>query len=521
MFRLLQTKTSQLFTVLGISILLSTSALHSQTGIPNNFDSWVEQGMTNWNLPGMAVAVVKDGEVILAKGYGEKKLGSGNMVDNQTVFGIASVSKNITAAALAILVDEGKLNWDDKVIDHLPWFALSDPWVTSQVTVRDLLTHRVGLGRMLGNRLQFMTNHSRNEVIYQMRYMDFEAAYRDKSVYSNMMYSVAGQLIEAIEGISWDEFLTKKLFNPLGMNETMTSITQFTEQTNLATPHQEIEGKITPIAWRNWDNAAPAGSINSTVSDVAKWLQLQLGTPGTFKSNTLISEEQMHEIHRPQIVSPRSNTYGTQASYGFGWNIFDYKNERILTHGGATDGFNTSVYMLPNQNLGIVVITNSFSHFREAVVYTLIDSFLNTEDTDWASFYYDRYQNQFERAKKIRKEIHDAREVNTEPKHSLEAYTGSYTDAAYGTVEIFKQGNELKVKFWNNENLTATLEHWHHDTFRAIWKNPAQREEFTWFTMGKNGDVDTFHFELALRPLLLQVGAYPSNYTRVVEFKRD
>jgi CubicO group peptidase (beta-lactamase class C family) len=521
MFKSITLKTPVLFTILSIALILSGSPVQSQNGIPENFDNWVEENLTKWNLPGMAIAVVKDGKILMAKGYGEKKLGSGNPVDEHTVFGIASVSKNITAAALAILVDEGKLNWDDKVIDHIPWFALSDPWVTSQVTVRDLLIHRVGVGRMLGNRLQFMTNHSRDEVIYQMRYMDFEAPFRDKSVYSNVMYSVAGQLIEYIEGVSWDEFLIERLFKPLGMNNTTTSITQFTAQTNLATPHQEIEGKVTPIPWRNWDNAAPAGGVNSSVSDVAKWMLLQLGTPGSFDNKTLISDAQMREMHRPQIISQRANPYDTQASYGFGWNIFDYNGERILTHGGATDGFSTSLYMLPNQNLGIVVITNSFSLLREAAVYTLIDSFLNLDDTDWGTRYFNSYQNQYTNVMQERETIHNAREKNTNTKHPLDAYTGTYTDVAYGEIEIYKQGNTLKVRFWDNKDLTATLEHWHHDTFRAVWNNPAQREEFSWFSMDKDGKVDAFHFEFSLRPRLLQVGAYPSNYTRIVKFKQN
>lgn len=521
MFRIMYITTSSLFMLFLTLVSLLATPLHSQKGIPENFDNWVENGLTKWNLPGMAIAVVKDGEVLMAKGFGEKKLGGGSPVDEHTVFGIASVSKNITAAALAILVDEGKLNWDDKVIEHMPWFALSDPWVTAQVTVRDLLIHRVGVGRMLGNRLQFMTNLSRDEVINQMRYMDFEAPFRDKSVYSNVMYSVAGQLIEYIEGVSWDTFLTERVFKPLGMNNTNTSITQFNAQTNLATPHQEINGKVTPIEWRNWDNAGPAGGVNSTVSDVAKWMLLQLGTPGTYKNTSLISETQMQEMHKPQIISPRANPYDTQASYGFGWNIFDYKGERILTHGGATDGFSTSVYMLPNQNLGIVVITNSFSLLREAVVYTLIDSFLNLEDTDWSSRYFGSYQNQYSRGMQEREKIHKARENNTKTKHPLDAYIGTFSDLAYGKIEIYKKGNSLKVRFWNNEDLTATLEHWHHDTFRALWNNPAQREEFSWFTMDKYGKIDAFHFEYNLRPQLLQVGAYPSNYKRIVTFKRD
>lgn len=501
--------------------ILCSNIIVSQNKIPDDFDQWVIDGMAAWNIPGMAIGVVKDGEVLFSKGFGVKQLSTNDKVDEHTVFGIASVSKNMTAAALAILVDEGKLNWDDKVIKHIPWFELSDPWVTSQVTVKDLLIHRVGVGRMLGNRLQFMTKNSRDEVIYQLRYMDFEAPFRDRNVYSNVMYSVAGQLIEYIEGVSWDEFLTERFFKPLGMNNTTTSITQLGATTNKATPHQYINGKVTPIKWRNWDNACPAGGVNSTVADLNKWMLMQLSEPGVYEGKRFISQNQMRAMHRPQIAYQPADPYAAQSSYGLGWQITDYNGERVITHGGATDGFNTFAYLVPNQNLGIVVVTNTFNSFGSAVFYTLLDAFLDTEERNWQEHYLSMYQNAYNRVSQIRENIHNAREKNTQPKHSLEKYTGIYTDLAYGKIEIFKENNQLKVKFWDTDDLTATLEHWHHDTFRALWNNPAQREEFSWFTMDRNGAVEKFHFEFCLRPMLLQVGAYPSNYTRVVEFLKE
>lgn len=502
-------------------IFLFSNVVLSQNKIPDDFEQWVNDGMAAWNIPGIAIGVVKDGEVLLSKGFGVKQLGTNDKVDEHTVFGIASVSKNMTAAALAILVDEGKLNWDDKVVKHIPWFALSDPWVTSQVTVKDLLIHRVGVGRMLGNRLQFMTESSRDEVIYQLRYMDFEAAFRDRNVYSNVMYSVAGQLIEYIEGVSWDEFLTERFFKPLGMNNTTTSITQLGTTTNKATPHQYINGKVTPIKWRNWDNAGPAGGVNSTVADLNKWMLMQLSEPGVYEGKRYISQNQMRAMHRPQIAYQPADPYSTQSSYGLGWQITDYKGERVITHGGATDGFNTFAYLVPNQNLGVIVVTNTFNNFGSAVFYTLLDAFLDREERNWQEHYLSMYQNAYNRVSQIRENIHNAREKNTQPKHSLEKYTGIYTDLAYGKIEIFKENNQLKVKFWDTDDLTATLEHWHHDTFRAVWNNPAQREEFSWFTMDRNGVVEKFHFEFCLRPMLLQVGTYPSNYTRVVEFLKE
>src|SRR5690606_20194028 len=254
--------------------LVSTIAF-SQSQLPDNFDEWIENGRKDWQIPGLAVGIVKDGKVVYAKGFGEQQLGSKDLVDANTVFSIASVSKNITAAALGILVDEGLISWDDKITDHIPWFQLKDPWVSKEMTIRDALTHQVGLGRILGNRLQFMTNSSRDSVLYQMRYMELEKPFRSEFVYNNVMYSLAGQVIEYVDGRTWDDFLKARLFEPLEMHSTTTSITQLKDSDNQAYPHQEIEGKVVPIARRNWDNAGPAGGINASVNDLNKWMLMQ------------------------------------------------------------------------------------------------------------------------------------------------------------------------------------------------------------------------------------------------------
>src|SRR5690554_5609306 len=310
-------------------VSLSIASLTAQQ-LPKDFDSWVESSRQDWKIPGMAVGIVKDGEVIYAKGFGEKQLGGGDAVDANTIFSIASVSKNMTAAALGILVDEEKITWDDKIIAHIPWFQMKDPWITREITIRDALTHRVGLGRILGNRLQFMTNSSRDEVLYQMRYMDFEKPFRSDFVYNNVMYSLAGQVIEYTNGRTWDDFLKERLFEPLGMNSTTTSITQLKKGDNQAYPHQEIDGKVVPIARRNWDNAGPAGGVNSTVNDLNKWLLMQLQVAGTFKDKTIISSKQMNEIQKPQALRPHASASSAHASYGLGWNILDYKDRKSV-----------------------------------------------------------------------------------------------------------------------------------------------------------------------------------------------
>ena len=505
------------FTLVFLAIIFYSS-LFAQNGLPEDFDNWIDASREDWKIPGLAVGIVKDGEVVYAKGFGEKQLGGGDKVDANTIFSIASVSKNITAAALGILVDQGKIGWDDKITKHIPWFQLKDAWVTQELTIRDALTHRSGLGRILGNRLQFMTNSSRDEVLYQMRYMNLEKPFRTSYVYNNVMYSLAGQIIEYTDGRTWDVFLTEELFRPIEMYSATTSITQLKENDNLAYPHQEIDGKVVSIHRRNWDNAGPAGGVNASVNDLNKWMLMQLGTAGEYKGKTIVSEKQMNEIHKPQMVRPMNDAMASQATYGFGWNILDYKGNRVLTHGGATDGFNTSLYLMPELNLGIIVVGNTFNTLGNAIAYQVMDAYLGEGDVDWSLYYLNRHKQAYKKALEARNKIHDARVKNTKPSLSLEAYVGVYESEGYGKVEVKKSGKDLVIYFWDTEGLEAKLEHWHFDTFRAVWKNPAQREEFMQFYIGKNGKVEALDFEFVLRPMLLQVGAYPSDYTHTEQF---
>lgn len=502
-----------------IVFIFSFTFSFAQT-LPENFDNWLEDSRKDWNIPGMAVGIVKDGEVVYAKGFGVKQLGKNHKVDANTIFSIASVSKNITAAALGILVDRGKIDWDDKIVQHIPWFQLKDPWVTQEITIRDALTHRVGLGRILGNRLQYMTESSRDSVLYYMRYMELEKPFRSGFVYNNVMYSLAGQIIEYADGRTWNEFLKQELFIPLEMTSSTTSITEIKASDNQAYPHQEIEGKIVSIPRRNWDNAGPAGGVNSTINDLNKWMLMQLQTSGEYNGKTIISTKQMNEIHKPQMIRPQANAMATQSTYGFGWNIYDYKGKRVLTHGGATDGFNTAMYLMPELNLGIIVVGNTFNSLGNAVANQVMDAYLGENDTDWSERYLNGYKNAYARATEARQKIHDERVKNTKPTLPLESFVGKYQSQGYGKIEVIKTGNELTLRFWNDNHLEATLEHWHFDTFRAVWKNRAMREEFMQFHLDKSGKVSALDFEFVLRPQLLQVGAYPSSYTQTVRFER-
>lgn len=503
-----------------VSISLSITSIFAQQDLPDDLEVWIEAGRKDWEIPGMAVGVVKNGEVIFAKGFGEKRLGSGEKVDDNTIFSIASVSKHITATALGILVDQGKITWDDKIVQHIPWFQFKDPWITQEVTIRDILTHQTGLGRLLGNRLHFMTNISRDEVLYQVRYMDLEKPFRADYVYNNVMYSLAGQIIEYVDGRTWDDFLKEELFKPLGMNIATTSITEIKPGDNQAYPHQEIDGKVQPIQRRNWDNTGPAAGVNTSVNELNTWMLMQLGE-GTYKDQTLVSKEQMKQIQSPQkAMRPSANSKGWR-TYGFGWNIMDHEGLQVITHGGATDGFNTSMYLVPDLDLGIVVVGNTFNGFGNAVAYHIMDANIGVSNVDWHERYLQGYKRNYERVSKAREAIHDARIKKTKPSLSLDDYLGVYLSEGYGKVEVKKNGKDLVLHFWDTPGLEATLEHWHFDTFRAVWKNRAQREEFMQFHLGKDGKVVALDFEFVLRPMLLQVGAYPSNYTHTEKFVKE
>jgi len=484
-------------------------------------DDWIEQGMADWEIPGLAIAVVHEDEIIYQKGFGRLDMNEADAVDAHTLFGVASTTKAMTVAALGMLVDEGKLDWDDRVIDHMPEFRLSDPWVTREVRVRDLLTHRVGVGRMTGNRLQFMSNSPREKIIHQMRYHDFEQPFRSDYVYSNVMYSVAGELIPAITGQSWDDFLLERLFQPLGMDRSNTSITQLEGDDNAAWPHQEIDGELQRIPRRNFDNVGPSASVNSSVHDMAQWMRLQLGEAGVHEGQRLISAETMAEMHDAQIATGRDDHQSPIEAYGLGWGLAEYRGMSIARHGGATDGMNTQLVLVPELDLGVVVVSNTFNHFRLALANTVIDRVAGLEDKDWHEQYRERYLANKAEAQEKREAVHQARQQGTQPSVALDDFKGRYHDDLYETVEVFSPGEgRLALRFWGDDDHIADLEHWHHDTFRAHWRNPARREKFVHFTLDRDGQVDTLKVTFTLRPDLLQVGLYPSDYQRTVHFQR-
>ena len=477
---------------------------------------WIETERERWEIPGLAVAIVHQDEVILAQGFGKLGLADSRPVDGDTQFGIASLSKAMTATALALLVDEGKLAWDDRVVDHLPGFALSDPWVTDQVTIRDLLGHRVGVGRLFGNRLTFMPSATREEAIAQLRHHDFERGFRQGYVYSNAMYAVAGAVLEAVSGQTWEDFLEQRLFEPLGMGRSNTRIGDL--DGNSARPHQEIRGELIEIQRRDWGWGAPAAAVNSAVNDLARWMRFNLGDAGVLEGHRLVSEEAMATLHSPVNLTGFDDDYPGVNAYALGWGLGRYQQFHVLRHGGATDGINTMLWLLPELDLGIVISANRFTGFNAAVMREVVDRFAGIEATDWSAELLAEYAEDRAEAAQARESLEQARFEDTRLRHELSAYTGSYEHPLYGLAEVRVEGDLLHLMLWQDESQTLSLEHWHHDTFRAHWLNPAQREKFLWFAMGEDGMPAELNVRFTLRQLMIEEGVYPADYTRTVRY---
>ncbi len=489
----------------------------------DGLDEYIYKGMSDWKIPGFAISVVKEGKIIFENGYGVRKMGEDVEVDPNTVFGVASTTKAMTATLLGMLADEGKIHWDDRVRDHLPWFELSDPWVSDVVTIRDLLTHRVGIGRLTGNRLVFMPGRDRQTILGHVRHIPFEIPFRSGYVYSNMMYMVAGMIIGEVTGTSWDDFIIRRLFSPLGMNTASVSVTHISDDDNAAWPHQEIEGEIRTIPRRNFDNVGPAASVNASAHDMARWMLLNLGQPGQYEGKELVSPGIMNEIFQPQHAFPMSDPLrGNMSAYALGWNSGIYEGYRTLQHSGGTDGMNSMVTLVPEIDLGIFVAGNLFCGFRPALVNHIIDLFLGIErEYDWNVLSMQRHDKNMKEALQRRQEIEDSRITGTSPTLPLNAYTGIYHDRVYDDAEVYMaEDGKLRIRFWNDPEMVTELEHWHYDTFRASWINPAMREKFVNFDLGNMGEIRQLNVTFTLRPAMIQAGIYPTDYYRIVEYKR-
>ena len=483
--------------------LLAASFAPAQTApavAPQDLDAFTARVLKEFEVPGLAVAIVKDGRVVLAKGYGVRKLGEAAPVDENTLFGIASNTKAFTAAALAMLVDEGKISWDDAVTKHLPAFQLYDPYVTREMTIRDLLTHRSGLGLGAGDLLWWPpTDYSREEIIRRFRYVKPATSFRSRYAYDNVLYMVAGQVVAAVTGKTWDDFIKERIFTPLGMTTSNTSVAALTASRDAATPHAKVDGGLKTISALPLENVGPAGAINSSVAEMAKWLIAQLNRGQMGEGRRLFSEQRSREMWSAQTITPLGDPpphlaalRANFSAYGLGWGLTEYRGFRMVSHTGGLMGFVSRVTLVPDLSLGVVVLTNQQSGGAfQSMTYRILDHFMNAPATDWVAAFKKSEEMGLARAAEVEKRLASTRAADSKPSLSLAKYAGRYTDAWYGDITISLENDKLVLRFGHTPLLVGNLEHWQHDTFVARWRDRSlEADAFVTFALKPDGGIE-------------------------------
>jgi CubicO group peptidase (beta-lactamase class C family) len=484
-------RTKAIWLVILLLLALPASQIsYAQEAPSKDFDDYINKALKDWDVPGLAIAIVKNDQVVFAKGYGVRKFGDPTPVDEKTLFAIGSSSKAFTSASIAMLMDEGKLKWDDPATKYLPGFQLFDPYVTRELTVRDLLCHRSGLER--GDLLWYATPYDRDEIIQRVRFLKPSWSFRSKFGYQNIMYLAAGQIVARVSGKRWDDFIRDRIFKPLGMTSSSTSIGDLKNATDVATPHSKIDDKVETIAWRNIDNIAPAGSINSNVVDMAQWLRLQLGE-GVYKGQRLISSGGAKEMHTAQTVirmEPPWTLFYSDAHFlnGLAWFLHDHRGRKVVEHGGNIDGMSALVAMIPEEKLGLVILTNmNGTPLPGAIANRVYDLYLGAQPRDYSAEMLKSYTALLEQGKQAQKKIEESRVKGTSPSLALDQYAGIYKDEMYGDAKVALQGGKLVL---TTPGFTGDLAHWNYDTFQVTWRDRTLGKALVTFTLNARGKID-------------------------------
>jgi CubicO group peptidase (beta-lactamase class C family) len=496
--------------VLWAALLLGGAA---QASPPADIDDYVARAMQTFEAPGLALAIVEGDKTTHAKGYGVRKLGESRKADERTLFPIGSCTKAFTAAALALLVDDGKLGWDDKVTDKLPGFRLYDPYATAELTVRDLLAHRSGLGLGAGDLLWLpATDYSRRQLMHQLRYIKPATSFRSGYAYDNVLYVVAGVLIEQISGQTWENFVQKRILDKLGMDDTAISLRQALKTSNRATPHARIGGEMrglgpnTPLSEdpmrMESPNIAPAGSIQASAADIARWLAVQINQGAMPGGGRLFSEASAKKMWEPLVIEPPDRLPASLDArkpnfieYALGWNVTDYRGHKIITHSGAVFGGKAVVVIVPEKRVGIAIMVNSEDGgARWAPFYHLLDHYLGLEPIDWIAKYREAVDELTSRGlesqKKLLAAVAPPDSAPAGPSLPIAKYAGVYRDAWYGTITIKLKNDKLRIQFDHTPAMHGPLEHVRNDTFRTRFDDRNLEDAYVTFALKPDGSID-------------------------------
>ena len=469
--------------------------------VPRDLDRFIESVMREFHVPGAAVAVVKDGRVVLAKGYGVRSLGKPAPVDSRTNFGIASNTKLFTATALALLVEEGKIEWDAPVIRYMPSFAMYDPFVTREITVRDLLVHRSGLGLGAGDLLWWPeSTYDRKEIVRRLRFIQPATSFRNAYAYDNVLYTVAGELIEEVSGQKWEDFVMRRILAPVGMNGSTVLHSAAGTAGNVAATHAEVEGVVKAVPPMTSDNTNPAGGINSSAEDMAKWLVVQLDSGRLPDGRALFRPTTARQLWTlvtpipagnppPELSAHRSWVRG----YALGLDVRDYRGKQMLSHTGGLPGYLSKVTMIPDMKLGVAVLLNQESGAAfNAISFHIVDQFLGAPPIDYLAAYSAIDKRGRAQLAALERSSVTARDTASRPSLRLSSYAGTYNDPWYGDIVIAEQpAGRLQIRFSKTPSLVGDLVHWQHDTFLARWHDRTLRADaFLTFALTPDGKID-------------------------------
>lgn len=499
--------------VLLSALLISVLPAAARADPPAGFAERVEQLRAESGSPGIAIAIVENGETTLAQGWGVRRLGEAARVDADTIFATGSTGKAFTTAAIATLVDQGRLGWDDKVIDHMPWFRMFDPWVTSEITVRDLLVHRSGLALGAGD-LLFVPRSSltRRETVERLRHIPPATSFRSAYAYDNILYVVAGQLIEEVTGQTWEEYVRSAVLQPGGMLASTTDYDSRYAAPNRAFPHARVNGALRgdgPISVLNerdelGRNAMPAGGLAMSANDLAQWLQIQLAQGAIPGGGRLFSEAAAREMWQPVTIMPITPWPGdlapatpSHSAYALGWEVEDYRGSPMIWHSGGVFGAITVVVLLPQQNVGFAIALNSEeAALRRGLMYELMDHYLGLPFYDWPAKWDTYVDARLAGGIAAVAEMRDT-PASAGPSLPLPAYAATYHDNWYGDVMVSERGGGLWINFASTPRMEGRLEHYQYDTFRTVLTDPAIEPALVTFQLDAHGAVERVRMQAA------------------------
>ncbi|MGY3214002.1 serine hydrolase domain-containing protein [Mucilaginibacter sp. HD30] len=460
--------------------------------IRDSLDIYINRAMTTWRIPGLAVCVVKDNQVVLMKGYGIKEMGLNDQVDENTLFMIGSNTKAFTATALAMLANSGNLSLDDKVTKYFPWFKLDDKAAGEMATVRDLLCHRLGLKTFQGDFTFYNSNLTRLQIIEKMGQLKTTYPFRTKWGYSNSAFLTAGEIIPHVSGKSWDAYLKENIFAPLGMSNTVALTADLPKSLNRTVPHTFIDERLSPVPYGQLDNMAPAMSISSSVSDMSKWAMMLLNN-GKVGAKQVIPAAAIAATRAPQDVVGtvrRLNGQTNYSLYGLGWHLEDYAGHNLVMHDGGVTGYVSSVTLVPDEHLGIIVLTNTDQNdLYEALKWELIDVFLRLPFRNYSEQFLANAKSGKALQQQTDKKLRDSVALNLQPVPFVSNFAGVYHNDLYGNVTVTRGlNNDLEMRFEHHPRMFAKLQPLGGARFYAAFSDPIYGKTVFPFTV-QNGRI--------------------------------